>query len=255
MPNFTNLSFYYGDIEDYTTLKNNNALDNCFYYVKEMVNNEEVYKLFLHTKQIMLSTEIQDYVQIATNEYLSDKMSNYVQTDALLPGEELEEQIINSDITITKNLTVDNIVANGNINASNFQNIIENNQITKSIIPNNLEVSGDINAVEIISGNSTLSSESELSVKQLNFVENASIVNMPTINIENGQNNFQYDFKSGIFKINRLEAESIKGTLVDGNTQSLQVVSLQIGNILLTDDNGNLKITVIKSASNNEGGE
>ncbi len=237
--NFDKLKFYYGTKEHYEMI-DNNALDNCFYYVYEEKEGEKTRTyLYLRDELIYDSKEIEGIVDsVLTSESFQNKLNEY------LSLQDNNNQIIQSNITINKDLVVKGGVdIKGNIKASNFIYDANTDTIT---IPADLilqgvitfnnsdnQYRGKINDSEIL--NSRLSN-----ISSLNFGENATIENLPTYN----KGEYVYDFEKGNFKVNIIEAKQIIGPVGDKVT-SMELESLRIGNLVLQEDNGNLKITSV----------
>ena len=88
-------------------------------------------------------------------------------------------------------------------------------------------------------------------LKTLQFADNAIIENLPKYETKYEKNNYSYDFNTGNLTINSIEAKTItiNGEKVTAAKDTAAFNKIQIGNIILSDDGGNLKITSVDASA------
>jgi hypothetical protein len=253
---FNNIQFYHGTQQEYLSIPSD-ILDDCFYYTYDSAVTEEgivvstsgIVRLYLRDRLIFCSnmTEVLDQ---SFDKLFEEKLQPYILSSTKTNEEEdeIEQEIfsplkISNDLIITKNLTMD-----GNINAKNFiyQQLEENNDIVT--IPCNLIVDGNTVNLKILNTNSINVANTAIT-ETLSFGDSASISNIPSYN--------GFNFKEGSLNIKNINANSItingSSVLTEQDVNTVGTVmddltingSIRIGNLILSDDNGNLKITSV----------
>lgn len=239
------LRFFYGTEENYNEyIKSLTALDdsekeeileNCFFYT---IDTDNISRLRLG--QILISSNLQ--VELLNGIMSSNDFKNFLNDNYLSVTITDQEQTIQSPLTIKKtvkindNLTVENDFSSGNI---------QYNQMEKKVIFNSEKVD-EVNATKFTSQNLNVTNSAEIANASIKDLTVESFSKLPAYSSTAG---YGFDFNSGTLKINSIDAQSINingaEIPVINNESTLTIKSLRIGNILLEDEDGNLKITVV----------
>lgn len=249
---FNILKFYYGTEEEFEKLRQH-GLDNCFYFIaepiyadeqqQEIIDYKAPYKLYLNNEKIYDSNNSDENLAeriIATEEF-QDKMLSYIEnnsTKAVNLKNSLN--IINDDSDPLAYLSKD-----GYLSASNYRYNKNNNTVA---IDSDVFIEKSLNTNKLITKHIIENSEDREAIKinnvsELNFTEDA-LIHLPKI--EQGGNS--YDFEQGNFIINSIKVNQFEGPVFN-NITSLNLQTLQIGNLILSDDGGNLKIQAIDTTN------
>lgn len=253
MSNFDYLKFYYGTEDQYETAAGNGLIENCFYFTEGEIEEEgikkTVYKLRLNNHLIYSSNAVSEMIgNILENEKMQKKFANYLDKTSEVGQTVTSSVVFKQDVEVGVDLKVDGNLTAGNIqytkdNKDNALMTLNANAITTkgNFQASNIKATSGIEAEVLVakSGNIT-------GLKELEFADDATLSNLPTHISSAGE--WEFDFKGGNLKLNKIEAKEIwiNGKPVSPENENIaKFDSLQIGNIVLTDDNGNLKITVI----------
>ena len=253
MSNFDYLKFYYGTEDQYGTAAGNGLIENCFYFTESEIEEEgikkTVYKLRLNNHLIYSSNAVSEMIgKILENEKMQKKFANYLDKTSEVGQTVTSSVVFEQDVTVDGNLTVENDFTANNIQYTKDDNnktsmILNANTITTegNFQASNIKATSEIETEALVakSGNIT-------GLKKLEFADDATLSNLPTHISSAGE--YKFDFKNGNLKLNKIEAKEIwidDKPVSPENENIAKFDSLQIGNIMLTDDNGNLKITVI----------
>lgn len=231
--------FYQGEESTYQTAKEQNKLENCFYFTED-VNR---YRLYLNEHKIFDSNNQEDLANAIINtRNFAEKIKNYLPiTGGRLTGAlEIDE---------TLNVTGGISVTNGKISAENFKD--EGEQVTipcALFVDNDTTIKGLLTLEKLqLDNGGTLKNCNLTNVINLSFANDATLTNLPTYKT---QQNYEFDFNNANLKVNRIDAQSItiKDSAVSTQDNTTQVFSsIQIGSIILSDDGkGNLAITSVE---------
>lgn len=252
MSNFDYLKFYYGTEKQYGTVADQGLIENCFYFTEGEIEEEGVkkivYKLRLNNHLIYSSNAVSEIIgEILKNEEMQKKFANYLDKIGSDTQTVASSVVFKQDVTVDRNLIVEN-----DFTANNIQYTRDDNKTSMILNANTITTEGNFQASNI---NATSEIETEALVaksgnitglKELEFADDATLSNLPIYISPAGE--YIFDFKNGNLKLNKIEAKEIwidDKPVSPENENIAKFDSLQIGNIVLTDDNGNLKITVI----------
>lgn len=231
---FDTLHFYQGLTEDYEKLTSFEGYN--FYLTYDEVEDEKTkekklknFELRLNDKLIYsdnISTALAD--EILLTDSFKEKFSSYLNKN------NTDAEIINSPIIANSSIVANDKITANEIEVTNFS-IANNSKISTLNIINSTIDEAYINGGNISNCNITIGEENSIDI-------NGTIENLPVYS--NG--NYIYNFNDGNLIVNSIVANDIKignKSVVTENSEIQSFSVIQIGNLYLSEKDGQLQIT------------